>query len=133
MKKLEFILPLPPSMNHAFMRFKRRSNSGKMYLAQKRTSKADKWYYNAIEYVRECIDSLGWQATKEEKVVVDLEFTLYRRKACDTHNTLKLLLDVLEKAGVYDNDYYALPRINNFVVIKGTSEVKVTCYLLKEE
>lgn len=133
MEKLELVLSLPPSVNHAFMRFRRKSNSGKTYLAQRRTSKADEWYYNAIEYVSERIKLIGWKMTKEKKVVVDLDFTLYRRKACDTHNTLKLLLDVLEKAGVYDNDYYALPRVNNFEVIKGISKVKVTCYILKEE
>lgn len=131
MEKLEFVLPLPPSQNHAFMRIRRRSKSGKIYQGQKRTPKADEWYYNAIEYVKERIDLTGWETTKKKKVIVDLLYNIPRERACDCNNTPKLLLDVLEKAGVYDNDYYALPRLLDFHVVKGVAKVKVTCYILE--
>jgi crossover junction endodeoxyribonuclease RusA len=42
----------------------------------------------------------------------------------DTHNGLKLLLDALEKA-VYDNDRYALPRIQDWDIDKTDPRVEV--------
>jgi Holliday junction resolvase RusA-like endonuclease len=131
--KLEFTLPLPPSQNHAFMRIKKRSNNGKIYLAQRRTLKADEWYLNAIEQVKTCITSNNWVTTENKKIVIELLFTLPKKRACDCHNTLKLLLDVLQEAGVYDNDYYALPRLLDFNVNKGIAEVRVICYLLENQ
>ena len=40
-------------------------------------------------------------------------------------SALKLMLDGLEDAGLYENDYYALPRVINFWIDKKIQESKL--------
>ncbi|MBA4293758.1 RusA family crossover junction endodeoxyribonuclease [bacterium] len=61
---------------------------------------------------------------KKKLVYVDAYFILPNNKVRDVSNVLKLLMDALEGV-VYENDYYALPRIMDMRVVKD----KARCYL----
>jgi hypothetical protein len=46
---------------------------------------------------------------------------------------LKILLDVLERGGIYSNDKYALPRIMDFVLDKSHPRIEIFFYVLNKE
>lgn len=64
-------------------------------------------------------------STAQGKVIVNLWYYWPDNVKRDTNNTLKLLLDVLEDAGIYANDYYALPRVIDFEVDKKNPRVEI--------
>ena len=102
-KKLRITLPLPPSVNHMYHNLKK---GGK-----KLTKKAEEYIRTSRSLINLAIDEQHW--IKQEKATwyyVDLVFYMPDRRVRDSHNMLKLLLDVLQ-GPVYDNDYYALPRV----------------------
>lgn len=70
--------------------------------------------------------------TATGKVIVRLWYYWPDNRKRDTHNTLKLLLDVLESAGIYDNDKNALPQIMDWEVDRKYPRVEIE-FLLKEE
>lgn len=76
------------------------------------------------------IAQIEWEAAgrtkplSKELVYIDAYFILPDHKIRDVSNVLKLLMDALEKV-VYENDYYALPRIMDMKVIPG----KARCYI----
>lgn len=73
---------------------------------------------------------ISWEAagmtapTKGKKVYVDAYFILPDKKIRDVSNVLKLLMDALEGV-VYENDYYALPRIMDMQIVPGEAR----CYI----
>ena len=63
--------------------------------------------------------------TARGKVILNLYYYFPDQRKRDTHNTLKLMLDGLEDAGLYENDYYALPRVINFWIDKKNPRVEI--------
>ncbi len=76
------------------------------------------------------IERHGW-TTLREKAVLELDFFFPDARKRDTHNYLKLLCDAVERAGVVENDCFLLPRVNNYVIEKGVSEVQMRIYAKK--
>ncbi len=102
-KKLRISLPLPPSINHMYYNLKR---GGK-----KLTKKAEDYVKTSRALINMAIEEQNW--IKQEKATwyyIDLVFFMPDRRVRDSHNMLKLLLDVMQGI-VYENDYYVLPRI----------------------
>jgi crossover junction endodeoxyribonuclease RusA len=91
MLKQEFTLPFPPSVNHYW-----RHNQGQFYV-----SKEGRLYRKRV--YEECLI----QRIKKVNGDLKLEIDIYppdRRKR-DIDNICKAVLDSLEHANVYDNDY----------------------------
>jgi len=61
-------------------------------------------------------------------VVLLLYFYFPNRRKKDTHNTLKVLMDSLEGI-LYEDDYWALPRIMDFGIDKDNPRLEVVAYL----
>ena len=70
------------------------------------------------------INKNKWK-TVNGKVIVNMWYYLPDNVKRDTNNTLKLLLDIFEHAGIYTNDYYALPRIIDFEVDKKNPRIEI--------
>ena len=94
-KKLSISLPFPPSVNQAYRHWK-----GRML-----KSKAGREYQKSVNFV--------WVAMKQDKRAVEfgedrLRVTIFvyppDKRRRDLDNLGKLLLDGLEKVGVYEND-----------------------------
>ncbi len=96
--KLE--LPLPPSVNAAFLNVRGRRFNKPETLA---------WYQGAVLIIRTWMRKSG-TVPFTGQVYCDLELYL-RRRGSDSHNYLKILLDSFEKAGLVANDDLILPRI----------------------
>jgi crossover junction endodeoxyribonuclease RusA len=115
--RLKLTLPLPPSVNHCYFTCPR---TGRRLLSKK----ANDYIKNTQLIAKLAAYDQGWTPTNKQKVIVELWWYFPDHMTRDTHNGLKLLLDALEKA-VYDNDRYALPRIQDWDIDKTDPRVEV--------
>ncbi|MFD1990071.1 RusA family crossover junction endodeoxyribonuclease [Paenibacillus nicotianae] len=93
------------------------------------TDDAQSWEDLCILLANQWMASSKWSQTSE-KVVLRIWFYWKDNKRRDTHNCLKIMLDALQRAGVYEDDYKALPRIIDFEVDKSNPRVEIEIELL---
>lgn len=107
---MRFRIRLPISNNHShkLIRIGRRN-------VRVLSEKGKAWMDECVYVVKKAIREQHWQKATG-KVVVNIWFYYKDHRIRDSHNGLKLLLDAMEDAGVYSNDYFALPRIMDFEV-----------------
>lgn len=116
-KALKLSLPVPPSVNSMY--YNTRGGGRRL------TKKAECYIRDARALINLAIDEQKW--VKQEKGVwlyVDMVYYFPDRRTRDSHNCLKLLLDVLQGV-VYENDMYALPRIQSVEYDKGFPRVEI--------
>lgn len=114
---LKLSLPLPPSVNSMYVRTR---GGGK-----KLTRKAEDYVRTSKALINLAIEEQYWlKPTRTTWLYVDLVFFMPDRKVRDSHNMLKLLMDVMQST-VYENDYFALPRIQSVEYDKGNPRVEV--------
>ena len=123
-KTLYITLSIPPSVNSAYI------TRSKSYGRFMRPS-ARAWCDDATEKIINEVYIQNWE-TLSAKTVVEMTFYFKDKRIRDTNNCLKLLCDVLEDGGVYSNDYYCLPRVNNFFIDKNNPRLELTIYKLEE-
>lgn len=96
-------LSLPPSVNHMYYNTK---GGGKRL-----TKQAEQYIRESRALINLAIEEQRWVKQSESVwYYADCLFFMPDRRIRDSHNMLKLLLDVMEHV-VYGNDYYCLPRI----------------------
>lgn len=104
-KKLRVSLPLPPSVNSMYAPTK---HGGKRL-----TSKAKQYIITSQALIHQAIDEQRWVIQDVATwYYADLVVFMPDRIIRDSHNLLKLLLDVMQDI-VFDNDYYVMPRIQS--------------------
>lgn len=104
-KFLKLCLPLPPSVNSLHMNTK---NGGRRL-----TKRAEHYIRDSRALINQAIEEQKWlKQPKNTWFYIDLVFFMPDRRVRDSHNMLKLLLDVMQGI-VYDNDYYVMPRIQS--------------------
>lgn len=113
---LHLITPLPPSVNAMYFTTK--------YGKRVRTAKAKAWFEEAEAIVRREIKAQKWTKTEKQKVVVDVLTMWGDRRRRDTNNLSKSLADMLEHAGVYDDDCYALIRYIDYGIDKDNPRIE---------
>jgi hypothetical protein len=113
-----------PSVNHIYQNMK----GGGKKLTKAAERLFEKW--QAITHL--WVLQNEWVMTEKEKVVVEMTAYFPDHQARDTHNAFKLLLDSLEKI-IYDNDYYALPRVMDFQVITDGAKPYFELNIYKKE
>lgn len=114
---LKFAVPIPPSVNHMYYNTK----LGGKHL----TKQAEQYIAKARAIINQCIEEQNWLV--QEKGIwyyVDMIFYMPDRRIRDSHNCLKILLDVMENT-VYINDYYVMPRIQSVEYDKENPRVEV--------
>ena len=89
---IELKLPVPPTINHYYIRTRRGMFIGKKGVAfREETALLFKQKYPSHE-------------TSKENLKVNIDFTPPDRRRRDVDNILKCLLDSLEKSGIYKDD-----------------------------
>lgn len=88
------------------------------------TDVAHAWYEETVLTANIWRRRNRWE-TAQGKTIVRLWFFFPDRRKRDTHNGLKLLLDALEDAGIYENDQYALPRIMDFEIDRQNPRIEI--------
>jgi len=109
------ILPLPPSINHMYANAYIKGRSIKVY-----TQQANAWRQQALYILRPRI-----KRTIDEKVIIELYYYFPDARRRDTHNTLKILCDVLEEAGLVTDDRYLLPRVMNYEIDRQNPRIEI--------
>lgn len=109
-----------PSVNHQY----RNVTSAKGRRMRLLTLEAAKWESGCIAITQAWKSHQKWH-TASEKVIVRLWYWWPDKRKRDTHNTLKILLDALEKAGIYENDSHALPQIMDYQIDRENPRVEI--------
>lgn len=113
---LQMSLPIPPSVNSMYY------NKG---AGKRLTSKAERYIRDARALINDAMDAQKWSMpVREVWLYVDMVFYFPDRKIRDSHNCLKLLLDVMQ-GYVYVNDYFVLPRIQSVEYDKDNPRVEL--------
>lgn len=120
-KRLLLELPLPPSVNS-------------MYTMRKTlTAKAQRYIRSSRALINLATDEQYWTCVEPPNwLYLDLVFYMPDRKIRDSHNMLKLLLDVMQGL-VYENDYYVLPRIQTVEYDKDNPRISIVVRHQKEK
>lgn len=120
MDRKSLILDLPPSVNHMYANVKVSNRSIKVL-----TKGAKKWYEDSLKLIQIWKRVNQWDMI-DNKLIVRIWFYYpdYRRR--DSHNYLKILMDVLETGKIYSDDRYALVRIMDYETDKKDPRVQIT-------
>lgn len=117
-RRLYLSLPVPPSVNHMY-------RPTRKFGVKVLTAQAQRYVATSRALINQYIEEQHWE--KQSGAVwyyVDLVFYFPDRRIRDSHNTLKLLLDVMQDL-VYHNDFYVLPRIHSVEYDKDNPRVEV--------
>lgn len=115
--KLKFFLPIPPSVNHMYIHTKR----GEKIL----TKRAKRYTEDAQALIYMAIDKQGWKIPERELwMYADIGVYMPDRILRDSHNLLKLSLDVMEGL-VFENDYFIMPRIQTVEYSKECPRIEI--------
>lgn len=110
---------IPPSVNHQYRNALVRGRRIRVL-----TKEAQQWADNTVVTANLWRSKNKWRTAKG-KVILRLWFFYPDNRKRDTHNALKLLLDSLEDALIYDNDKFALPQIMDFQIDKQLPRVEI--------
>lgn len=108
-----------PSVNHMYRNVYVKGRAIKVYSAKSR-----KWFDEAVIQATEWRLQNKWQTSKD-KVIVKIWFYYPNAIKRDTHNGLKILLDALEDARIYENDKTALPHVMDYVIDRRRPRVEI--------
>lgn len=100
-KRLYFSIPIAPSINSMYT------------MKRQLTAKARKYIRVARALINEAIEEQKWFVpARDTWLYVDLVFYMPDRKIRDSHNMLKIVMDVMQDI-VYENDYFVMPRVQS--------------------
>lgn len=123
-KTLSIALPVPPSVNH--LHYHTRGGGKRL------TSKAQNYIRDSRALINLAVDEQKWILQKKNVwMYVDMVFYFPDRRIRDSHNCLKLLLDVMQGI-VFENDYSVLPRIQSVEYDKERPRVELTVSVQKQ-
>ncbi len=118
-KKVCFSVPVPPSENHCFITI----GNKRILSKEARLFMTEAALKAKIAARRE-----GWKIANGRKVVLQLYFFFPNKRKKDTHNTLKVLMDSFEGI-LYENDYWALPRVMDFDIDRENSRLDIEVFM----
>lgn len=118
---MKLIIPeIPPSVNHMYanrvVNYRDKQGKNKQRRMRVLKKEAVEWKSLAAIFTNEWMRKTKWQTTHKKKVILNLWFYYPHNRHADTHNAIKILMDFLQDAGIYDNDKFALPRIIDFQI-----------------
>lgn len=108
-----------PSVNHMYVNAYIKGRRMKILKTQ-----AKAWVEDTTFRANQWMKDNQWSTTTE-KTIVRLWFYFPDKRRRDTHNGLKVLLDALEDAGIYEDDKFALPQIMDFEYDKNNPRIEI--------
>ncbi len=118
---MKISLPIPPSVNHCYIR-----RNGRQQLSDQAYAWQDAARYIARQESKKC----GWTIPDDgDKVVIELFVYWPNGRRRDMHNLHKLTADALEGA-VYSDDRYALLRDMDYTIDRTNPRLELTIYRL---
>lgn len=123
-KQLHVILPLAPTLNHAYFSTRFGGRALKKH--------GREWMETSKKILEQAALEQGWECVDGEKVCVDILTVFPDRRRRDVNNTGKLLLDAPQDI-VYKDDKVALPRFINFMVDKENPRSEIVFRMFDEK
>lgn len=129
---IEIELPYPPTVNH-YKRIGRmiKTKRGKIYQQRLDSDKTKSFYYNVWIKVRSLIGSGAIKSFADATISVEIDVYPPDKRKRDIDGILKVCLDSMQKAGLYDDDYQIarllVTRMPNFP--QGKIIVRITEYV----
>lgn len=119
-QKLVLQVPYIPSVNHMYYNTK--------FGGKRLTKQAEQWFKHCTAYVKDEMKKQKWQYD-EGNVWHEVHFDFYMpdKRIRDTHNTFKIMMDVLDRL-VFSNDYYAKPHVNKVELDKENPRIIITIF-----
>lgn len=115
--KLHLAIPIVPSVNHMYINTKR---GGK-----KLSKKAEDYVRKSRAMINLYVERQNWKRLSNGFwCYVDIYVYMPDKRIRDSHNMIKLLMDVMQGI-VFENDYYACPRIQSVEFDKDNPRVEV--------
>lgn len=104
MQELAFTIAIPPSINHMYM-----VSGHKKVL----TKVAKEYVKSTQQTILDAIKKSKWKAEEPSVwMYVDLYFYFPDKRVRDSHNCIKILLDIMQGI-VFENDYFIMPRVQS--------------------
>lgn len=120
-RDLQIALPVPLSVN---LMYRNRRGGGRAL-----TKKALDYIRDSRALINLAIEEQKWKMPdKHAWLYVDMVYYFPDRKIRDSHNCLKILLDVMQGI-VYENDYWVLPRIQSVEYDKENPRVELRVFM----
>lgn len=117
---LRFSLPIPPSVNDMY--YNQRNG------VRRKTAIAENYERESKALINAVVEDNLWVKPKVNVwMYIDMVYYFPNRVRRDSHNCLKILMDVLE-GRIYINDYTALPRIMSVEYDKHNPRVEITVH-----
>lgn len=117
MGELRLTVGVPTSVNSMYV--------NGPYGSRRLSSAAEKYMRDTKALINEAIEVNSWVKPKKGVwMYVDMVFYFPDRRIRDSHNALKLLMDVMQ-GKVYINDYNAIPRIMSVEYDKDNPRVEL--------
>jgi crossover junction endodeoxyribonuclease RusA len=92
------------------------------------TEEAKAWLVEAgFEALRQRKKQKWEKPDKGVQLYADLYFFFPNRRRRDSHNSMKILLDALEKI-LYDDDQYVLPRVQEVLLDRDNPRLELEIY-----
>ena len=122
MVELRVVVPCVISVNALYMT----TRTGKRI----RTTRGKDWFAEAEALTAKAIKEQHWKRTEKTKVVVEVYTAWPDARRRDSNNSSKAVCDMLEHAGVYDDDRYALLRFIDYNIDRKNprSEIRVRLF-----
>ncbi|WP_041695234.1 RusA family crossover junction endodeoxyribonuclease [Alicyclobacillus acidocaldarius] len=123
------VLPLPPSVNHAYRNFVHPRTGRRMRVL---SHEAERFKRDAAWLAREWVQRTGWCVPPPgTKVVLRIWYYWSNRRRTDTNNRNKVLLDALEGV-LYVDDRWVLVREMDFEIDKANPRIEIELEALSE-
>lgn len=125
-EEVTFTCPIPPSVNGLY--YNRRNGSKVL------TKNAQDFIRCARAIINVAIEDQGWKLPERTAwLYVDVVVHMPDRKVRDSHNMLKIIMDVMQGL-IYQNDYFVMPRIQSVEYDKVNPRINVkVSYQTKKE
>lgn len=119
-QKFTMEMPIPMSVNHMYYNTK--------YGGKRLNAKAQYFFNEQKKRVYIEMQKQGWeQETGDVWFEVRCDFYMPDKRIRDTHNTFKLMLDVLEGV-LFKNDYFVKPHVDKVLLDKENPRVVITVF-----
>ena len=117
---IKLTVPIPPSINHCYF-----YKGGKRIKTKQAREFEDE--------IAEIMSGVDFKFPDKTKIVCDMTYYFPDNRRRDTHNTIKLLADSIERGGLYSDDRYVLPRVIDWYIDRDRPRVELEFYLKEEK
>lgn len=121
---MRLTIPIAPSVNHCY--YYKGNKRIKKKTARDFEKEVDKLTKKYISEVQEVFP-------EKTKIACNMWFYMPDLRRRDSHNSIKLVMDAVEKGGLYEDDRFVMPRIQDVTLDRDNPRIEMEFYVDGEE